>query len=105
MARTCFEWLCRRLQFKSSGHARLIALKNSAYAWRQMLFYLSVAAPAETIEFLNWSDGLLAKQPAPFREKFQPAWRGLMLAARGQAWPQDLTARSFLAWSRQHWLY
>lgn len=37
-----FEWITNRLQKKAPHHhAKLIAIKQSAYAWRQMLTYLS----------------------------------------------------------------
>ena len=49
MANQCFTWICRRLQMKShSWHEELITLKNAAYAWRQMIFYLAVS-PKESL--------------------------------------------------------
>jgi len=34
MALRTFDWICNRLDLNQSWHAKLISLKNSAYAWR-----------------------------------------------------------------------
>ncbi|MEM7802489.1 MAG: hypothetical protein AAF633_25065, partial [Chloroflexota bacterium] len=50
LARQTFQWVCRRLQVDAPHrHARLIAVKNSAYAWRQMVFFLA-QLPAERVD-------------------------------------------------------
>lgn len=41
MARSCFGWIIRRMEAGDTDwHAKLIAVKNSAYAWRQMMFFV-----------------------------------------------------------------
>ena len=48
MARYCFHWICERQQMKiDRWHARLIMVKNTAYAWRQMIFFLSLLPKEE----------------------------------------------------------
>lgn len=56
MARECFVWICRRHQMKIGHyHAWLILVKNSAYAWRQMIFYRESAWNPTVRRFLGWS--------------------------------------------------
>jgi hypothetical protein len=110
MARSCFEWVCRRQQMKiDDQHARLIMLKNTAYAWRQMIFFLSVLDPRSASEWLDWARAHLAKQQEGFRTRFAPALKGLELAfAYRPATEIDDPAngaRRFLGWSKAaHWL-
>lgn len=110
LARRCFAWICQRLQRKVNGwHADLIRIKNTAYAWRQMNFFLSLLPAAEVAEFLRWAEDHLSQQSAEFKTRFEPALRGLTLAAAGHS-PEGRTAersgaRRFLGWSTdRHWL-
>jgi hypothetical protein len=57
MAKRCFIWICKRQQIKiRKGHARLIMVKNTAYAWRQMIFFLSLTSDGDSREFLSWAE-------------------------------------------------
>lgn len=110
MARSCFEWICRRQQINESlWHARLITMKNTAYAWRQMVFYLSFVGKAELTEFVGWAESHLAIQQPEFQVRFRPAMDGLVAAVGGRA-PARLgesrsDGRQFLGWSKsRHWL-
>ena len=81
MAGQCFRWICRRQQAKADQwHARLIMLKNTAYAWRQMVFYLSFLDRDEVRAFVVWSEDNLAAQNPDYAGRFQPALRGLTAA-------------------------
>lgn len=109
MARSCFAWICRRQQVRESQwHARLIMVKNTAYAWRQMLFYLSFVSRDELAEFIGWSESHLAAQQAEFQVRFRPVFAGLVAAYRGISVPQfdgNNGSRQFLGWSKsRHWL-
>lgn len=110
MADHCLQWVVHRLNVKTADwHSRLIAVKNCAYAWRQMIFYLSLISTTEQALFLSKADDLMRSQPEAFRTKFQPAWRGLTLAMSGMLLTDstavDLGARCFLGWSQErHWL-
>ena len=111
MARQCFRWICRRQQTKiDTWHARLIMLKNTAYAWRQMVFFLSMVPESGAVsEFLRWAETHLDGQTEGFRNRFRPALKGLVLAADGVSLDADAASRSearrFLGWSKtQHWL-
>ncbi len=83
--------------------------KNTAYAWRQLLFYPSVGSRAEIDEFLAWSTARLVAQSSDFRGRFEPVLAGLRLAAAGERFDADgrhgSGARRFLGWSiGRHWL-
>jgi len=110
LAKRCFKWVCRRQQMKTDEyHARLIMLKNTAYAWRQMIFFLALASDAERTEFLGWAEGHFAKQKEDFRSRFRPALNGLVIAVNGRT-PESgsgdsLQGRRFLGWCKEmHWL-
>jgi hypothetical protein len=111
MAKRCFTWICRRQQMKIiKGHAGLIMLKNTAYAWRQMIFYLSFISKEQLNEFLSWAETHLRAQREPFQSRFRPAFIGLILAAQGISLDdpsaQSQGAQRFLGWSTQkHWLF
>jgi hypothetical protein len=108
MAKRCFAWICQRQQLKMpKWHARLVTVKNTAYAWRQMVFYLALTTHAQLVDFLRWAEDHLAKQSQEFQNRFRPALTGLVLAATpGDVDPQEKTlARPFLGWSKErHWL-
>jgi len=111
LARRVFQWVCRRQQMKISyWRAQLQMMKNTAYAWRQMLFYLSLAGGAEVSAFATWSAAHLEEQRPDFRSRFEPVLAGLRAAIAGERFgPDGLHAasggRRFLGWSvGRHWL-
>ena len=110
MIQTCFEWICKRHQMHTDFyHARLTMLKNTAYAWRQMVFYLAMLDEYECKKTLESVEAYLATQPVAFREKFLPLMSGLRKAAAGEVLPQlgpaADGARVFLGWTTtRHWL-
>ncbi|WP_156514866.1 hypothetical protein [Planctomyces sp. SH-PL14] len=109
MAQHCFQWICQRQQTKVDlWHARLTMLKNTASAWRQMVFFLALLPTTAVAEFLAWADDHLTRQTEAFRHRFRPALRGLELAADGVSidqFPNDREIRCFLGWSKtRHWL-
>jgi len=109
MSERCFRWICRRQQAKAHGHAELIMLKNTAYAWRQMIFFLSFLPPGETHQFLGWAGDHLREQDAPFAARFTPALAELESATDSLA-PAAPPARRgrfkcFLGWTKgRHWI-
>jgi hypothetical protein len=109
LARACFRWICRRHRVTRPRRAQLVQVKGSAYAWRQMIFFLALLPDAEVAEFLAWADGHLGDEPEPFRTRFQPALRGLALAREGVSLDSPAAdaagARRFLGWATDgHWL-
>jgi hypothetical protein len=110
MAKLCFQWICRRQQMKiAEWHARLTMVKNAAYAWRQMVFFLALLPEHSVTEFLVWAEQHLDSQSEDFRNRFRPALTGLRLAAAGASVDSEPAghegARRFLGWSKErHWL-
>ena len=110
MARQCFQWICKRHQMKiDAWHAGLVMLKNTAYAWRQMVFFLALLSDRNVAEFLKWAEEHLNKHPDEYRNRFLPALKGLALAAEGGSIDSDSAreagVRRFLGWSKErHWL-
>jgi hypothetical protein len=105
MAKLCFRWVCRRQQVKADKfHARLIMVKNTAYAWRQMVFYLSLMPVNEVADFMIWAGQYFDEQEERFRNRFMPALRGLSLAVEGRSPNNGSDARIFTGWSQKHWL-
>jgi len=110
LAQECFRWICRRQQItRTAWQVRLRMQKNTAYAWRQLVFYLSQCSAADVEQFLSWSDAHLVEQSADFAERFRPVLKGLRLATHGGRFARDGShasgARRFLGWSvGRHWL-
>jgi hypothetical protein len=101
MARRCCTWAFRRLRFRPDEiwHARLIALKSCAYAWRQMVFYLSLLPPQTQGAFVEWAEAELDRQRPELRERLRPVLAGLRTALHG------IPSRPFLGWTTgRHWL-
>lgn len=110
LAQRCFTWICGRQQVKvDDWHSQLIVVKNTAYAWRQMVFFLALTDESEVNRFLQWAEIHLNSQPEAFRDRFRPALEGLKLAAQGKKIEDNSSApgspRRFLGWSKsKHWL-
>lgn len=110
MALRCYEWICKRQQMPvPHWHSRLIMLKNTAYAWRQMIFYLSMLDDARRHAAISRIQEHFGAQPHAFRLRFGPAMKGLSQAAAGQRLPQHAPgvdgARVFKGWTTaKHWL-
>lgn len=108
MAQSCFQWICSRNQMKvDDWHAQLILIKNSAYAWRQMIFYLSMLPPPEMRLALDWMDKYFEKQSEEFQLRFQPVFDWLKICAQTRPATTAVheRGRQFLGWSdTRHWL-
>lgn len=106
LTRRCFTWLCTELQHEpASWRARLHAIKNAAYAFRQMVFFLSLEPQAAVEEFVTWAIAHLAEQQPAFAKRFQPALNGLLRAACNEYPESPPDSRRFVGWSEdRHWL-
>ncbi|MBL8685399.1 MAG: hypothetical protein JNK05_39840 [Myxococcales bacterium] len=118
---TLFEMALRNAQWILEQHAQklplgrpqLVRLKNTAYAWRQMVFFLALLPEAQQKAFVRALRGDLAKAKEPFRTNFAPAVDGLALCiddgrfdAKGAARFEGREARRFLGWTLgRHWLF
>jgi hypothetical protein len=82
LSQHCFQWICRR-QTSKSWKANLRMGKNSAYAWRQMVFFLSFLDAQTVSTFLQWARSHLEQQNTSVRERLSPALSGLEWIAGG----------------------
>lgn len=110
LARRCFDTVCRLTAQVHNNKRPLPTIKDAAYAWRQMLFALSLCPPDEQRRFLSTLDEEAARHPAHVRSRLAPALAGLVRTAEGGAFGADGTAdggraRRFLGWSTgPHWM-
>ena len=110
LARRCFVTVCRLTARVHHNPRPLATIKDAAYAWRQMLFHLSLCPPAGQEQFLTWLDEETARHPAHVTARLAPALAGLRLTAAGGMFTADGTAdggraRRFLGWSTDgHWM-
>ena len=106
MSRACFEWICRRLvQMPAKYQLKLRIVKNAAYAWRQMVFFVSMLPEQEQRDFVNWAERRLSESPEKLGTAFMPVIIGLANAVDGGVVDAPPSSRVFLGWSTGgHWL-
>ncbi|MEW2552510.1 hypothetical protein AB0957_12300 [Streptomyces zhihengii] len=110
LAVRCFDTVCR-LAARVHGERRpLPTIKDAAYAWRQMVFHLSLCADERRAAVLVALDGQAARYPEHVAARLAPALAGLRLAAAGGTFGPDGTAdggraRRLVGWSTGwHWM-
>jgi hypothetical protein len=105
MARRCFQWIVEHLQLPEEGfHVGLVRVKNAAYAWRQMVFFLSQRSD-DPQNFVSWARSFLGDQPDSFVNRFEPAMRGLEAALTLTRCTQPPDPKAFVGWiDGRHWL-
>ena len=98
--------MCHRVFRRISGslaiqpadrHAQLIQLKNAAYAWRQLLFFLSMLDPGQQCEFLDWARRHLDGPAHRVLRPLAAVLAGLEEVLAGAA-PGRHVVRPFLGW-------
>ncbi|MGW1183623.1 hypothetical protein ACWD7Y_09920 [Streptomyces drozdowiczii] len=110
LADRCFVTVCRLTARVHHNPRPLRTIKDAAYAWRQMMFYLSLCPPAEQRRFLAGLEAEVARHPAHVATRLAPALAGLALVAEGAAFGEDGTAeagraRRFTGWTTErHWM-
>ncbi|MFH8477081.1 hypothetical protein [Streptomyces sp. NPDC018000] len=111
LARRCFVTVCR-LTARVHRHPRpLGTIKDAAYAWRQMVFHLSLCPPEEQRRVIAVLNEEPARYPAHVAARLAPALAGLALVAEGGTFCNDGTAdgsraRRFQGWSTGgHWMW
>ncbi len=102
LPRQCFAWICAQHQLDIDGwQPRLRMVKNTAYAWRQMVFFLSQLSEEDVAAFEAWATAHLAGQPGEFALRFRPAMLGLAQAIAGKTGEGRIPAvelESYSAW-------
>ncbi|MGQ0508631.1 MAG: hypothetical protein ACT4TC_25305 [Myxococcaceae bacterium] len=101
LSRACCDYAVRtQRMWIAHFQGRLRAIRNAAYAWRQMLFFLSFVSVESQRDFVAWAKQRLERQPPDLAHRFRPALQGLEAAVHGQRPEQQ-----FLGWSlKRHWL-
>ncbi|WP_406007868.1 hypothetical protein OG440_18175 [Streptomyces sp. NBC_00637] len=104
LARRCFVTVCR-LTGRVHGNPRpLSTIKDVAYAWRQLVFHLSLCTPGERARALSWLPEELTRHPAHVAGRLAPALTGLYQVAEGGR-ADEGTGRLLLGWTTdEHWL-
>ena len=104
LARRSLEGALRLVAQVEHNARPLRTVKNTAYAWRQMLFYLALASAAEQADFGAHVDDKLATQPLHVSSRLAPAVAGLThIIAGGRFNPDGATAggRRGLGWTTE----
>lgn len=102
LATRSFRWICARQQvIIGDRRLQLQMLKNTAYAWRQMIAFLSELDTAAQTAAFQEIEAIFEGQTYAFRNRFDPAMLGLREAM------QDIPlsrrkGRVFLGWSAGH---
>lgn len=110
LARRCFVTVCRLTARVHRNPWPYSTIKDTAYAWRQLVFHLSLCPPAEQRRVLDDLDTETARHPTHVLIRLGPALAGLRLVADGGAFGADGTAdggriRRLLGWTTDgHWL-
>ncbi|WP_426569126.1 hypothetical protein [Streptomyces canus] len=104
LARRSFDTVCR-LTARVHGNPRpLSTVKDAAYAWRQMLFHLSLCTPREQARTLDWLSEELTRRPGHVAVRLTPALTGLRQVTQGGS-PEDGEGRRLLGWTTGgHWM-
>lgn len=105
MSEATFDWLLNELALpRTDRHSCLIAVKNGAYAWRQMLYYLSKLPHDEVVEFVDAMELAVSKYRQEFTVRFHPAIVGIRNVLAGRS-PEVDGGKKFLGWTTtRHWL-
>ncbi|MDC3379053.1 hypothetical protein OAX78_02075, partial [Planctomycetota bacterium] len=104
LAERALAWVVGRHVQKAVGfRAQLRTVKNTAYAWRQAVFFMSLCNEAEQTARVDALEALVAAQDPAWAARFAPAVVGLRRAvagkrfdAKGHATHEDQAARRFL---------
>ncbi|MFI1583515.1 hypothetical protein [Embleya sp. NPDC020630] len=110
LARHSFTAACR-LTARTQGNPRPLGMvKDAAYAWRQMVFHLSLCGEAERAEVESWLDEESARYPDHVGRRLAPAVFGLRAVAAGARFNARGTldngaGRRLVGWTTsRHWL-
>ncbi|MEV6055547.1 hypothetical protein [Streptomyces sp. NPDC052107] len=103
LALRCFDTVCLLTGRVHHNPRPLGTIKDIAYAWRQMVFHLSLCTPQEQRRVLDRMTEDTARRPWHIAGRLAPALTGLRQAIAGD--PADAgTGRRLLGWSTGgHW--
>ncbi len=110
LAQRCFVTVCRLTARVHHNPRPSGTIKDAAYAWRQMVFHLSLCPPQEQRRVVAGLKEETARHPAHVATRLAPVLAGLVLVAGGGTFDNDGTAdagrsRRFVGWSTDgHWM-
>ncbi|SCG66598.1 hypothetical protein [Micromonospora halophytica] len=108
LAKQCVDTVLRLTARIHRNPRPLGTVKNTAYAWRQMLFFLSLSSREEQAAFPVYVEQRLADQPDHVRTRLAPAVTGLAHVTSGGGFDPDGkagTGRRLLGWTTSdHWM-
>ncbi|MEU6062277.1 hypothetical protein [Streptomyces sp. NPDC047097] len=110
LAERCFDEVCRLVARARGMDRPLATLKDAAYAWRQLVFHLSLCTDTRQAALIAALPERAARHPAEVAARLAPALAGLRLVAAGGTFGPDGTAddgraRRLLGWTTApHWL-
>ncbi|MEV5873754.1 hypothetical protein AB0L75_05875 [Streptomyces sp. NPDC052101] len=104
LALRCFDTVCLLTGRVHHNPRPLGTIKDIAYAWRQMVFHLSLCEPQEQRRVLDRLTEDTARRPWHIADRLAPALTGLRQVMDGA--PADAgTGRRLLGWTTgPHWL-
>ncbi|MFF8474686.1 hypothetical protein [Streptomyces sp. NPDC015414] len=104
VALRCFDTVCRLTGRVHHNPRPLGTIKDVAYAWRQMVFHLSLCPPDWQRDTLDRVGEVCARQPWHIAGRLAPALTGLRQVVSGERVDRG-TGRRLLGWSTgRHWL-
>lgn len=112
LAERTFAWVVQRQSQKiDQWRARLHMVKNTAYAWRQAIFFLSFCDVPDQRSAIVHLEEAVAGADAAARDRLWPAVHGLARVMGGDTFDDrglingDPSARRFLGWAvGAHWM-
>ena len=109
-ASTAFDWIVKEHTTRyDSWRSQLQMLKNTAYAFRQALVFLSFVDPTGQRQVVSELKARAASEPGDWQARFAPVIHGLEAVLEGGYFDvtghTGPTGRRFLGWSvGRHWL-
>lgn len=109
LAETVFGWIVRQQNTKfDNWRSQLRMVKNTAYAWRQALYLLSLVDETRQRQAVASLRASMVGRPDDWRQRFEPIAKGLEAVIDGVAFDKNGhhgPGRRFLGWSvGPHWL-
>jgi hypothetical protein len=107
-ARRSLNAVCRLVARVHGNPRPLSTIKDAAYAWRQLLFYLSMSGPDDQAAFVESGRKQIRSQPEHVQVRLGPVIAGLAHVTTGGVFGPDGTngeRRRFLGWAAdRHWM-
>ncbi|MFE4665776.1 hypothetical protein ACFRI7_11475 [Streptomyces sp. NPDC056716] len=104
LARRSFTTVCRLTARLHNNPRPLPTIKDTAYAWRQLIFHLSLCTPQDQSDTLDWLYEEATRHAPHVIHRLAPALTGLHRTAEGGT-PDEGKGHSLVGWSTDgHWL-